>query len=224
MKHRLYCLLASTLGPLVVWLLCRFVRVQTQGAERLTQLRDAGRPVVYAFWHSRLLYLCYCPLLRGASVMVSRNRDGEYIARIMRWFGHEAVRGSSSRGGVPALAALARRVREGRPGALTVDGPRGPREVVQGGIIELASLSGAAILPMTFDCRPAWRLKSWDRFLLPRGYGQGILLIGAPIEVPSGCDKRRLEEKRVQLERALAALTLRAERYWDRPHAEVPAD
>lgn len=223
MKHRLFCLLASALGPPLIWLLCRFVRVHTEGFEALERFQKERRPYIFALWHSCLFYLSYDRRARGTAVMVSRSRDGEYIARVLTGLGHVAVRGSSSRGGLSALRALAEEVRGGRPAAITVDGPRGPARVVKAGVIQLAALSGAPILPVTFDCRPAWRLASWDRFLLPRGYGRGILLIGAPISVPSACSNDGMEEKRLELQRALDGLSARAERYWD-DHAEVSQD
>ena len=212
MMHRVYCLLASTLGPLVVRLLCGFVRVKVEGFEHVEKLRRAGAPIVYAFWHSRLLYLSYSPLFRGTAAMVSQHRDGEYIARVIQALGSVAVRGSTSRNATRALAERARLGRSGVPAGLTVDGPRGPAEQVQGGVIELASLAGATIVPLTFHCRPAWRLKSWDRFLVPRGYGRGILLFAPPIEVPSPCSRQQLEEKRLEVQRVLDALTQRVER------------
>ena len=219
MKHRLLCLLASTVGPLAIWLLCRFVRVHTEGWEHIEALRAAGRPYIVALWHSRLFYGCYYPNMRGTGTLVSRSRDGEYMVRVMRPFGHEPVLGSSSRGGASAAVELARRLRAGESMGLTVDGPRGPAEVVKPGIIQLAAATAAPIVPMSFFCRPVWRIRSWDRMLIPRGYGRGIVLAGEAIYVPADVDAEGREAKRRELQDALDALTARAEGWWDKDAA-----
>src|SRR5438552_5908817 len=126
------------------------LRIRTLHAERVRVFWESGRGVVIAFWHSRQLMM---PLCYGGSrlyVLISEHRDGELIHRIVRRFGFDTIRGSTTRGGARALRQMARLGREGGDLAVTPDGPRGPRCVAQPGVVELAKLTGLPIIPLTF--------------------------------------------------------------------------
>ncbi|MDR2034858.1 MAG: lysophospholipid acyltransferase family protein, partial [Helicobacteraceae bacterium] len=136
------------------------------------------KPVIVAFWHEHILMATFHwkKLRKGkknakVSAMVSDHRDGEYIARIVSFLGISTVRGSSARGGVKALIAALKELKLGNDVAFTPDGPRGPRHSVADGIILAAKKSGAAILPMRYEASRFWRLKSWDRFIIPKPFG-----------------------------------------------------
>jgi lysophospholipid acyltransferase (LPLAT)-like uncharacterized protein len=192
------------------------MRLGVVGEHRVAGFWAAGRPLIYAMWHSQVLM---SPLLherlrrtRGARVvhvMASRSRDGDLLARFVGHFGFAAVRGSSSRGGATALRGLIRCVRSGHDVVVAPDGPRGPRERVQPGIVALASHTGAPLVPAAFVARPVRRLQSWDRFEVPLPFGRGTLAFGPPIHVGEG-DDRQLVGK--NLEMALAEVTSEAGR------------
>jgi lysophospholipid acyltransferase (LPLAT)-like uncharacterized protein len=143
---------------------------------------------------------------RGIVVITSENFDGEWIARIIRRFGYGTARGSSSRGGAKALVQLRRDMREGRPVAFTVDGPRGPREVAQPGAVWMASATGNPLLPFHIESSSHWTAKSWDRHQVPKPGSVVAVTMGPPIEVPHGADEAAIEAGRVALEAALARL------------------
>jgi hypothetical protein len=170
-------------------------------------LWQAGSPVIYAVWHGQILLL---PLLygrRGVCVLASRSRDGELVTRYIGRFGIEAVRGSSSRGGAGALRHLARWLEAGREVVVVPDGPRGPAEVVKPGIVGLARLSGAAIVPVAVGASSEWRLGSWDGFRIPRPFARCVARFGEPIRVPRVVDRRAEEAARGEVEAALRALS-----------------
>ncbi len=219
--HQLLLFLAGRVAPLLARAFFGLVRVRVEGWEHVQACRRSGRAYILAFWHSRLLFMAHHPRFRNSVWMVNDNRLGDYTVRFIAAFGHAAVRGSETGRAVSGLRSLARKLREGWPAALTVDGPFGPVERVKGGAVQAAALTGAWILPLSFCSRPVWRLPSWERMMLPLGLGRGILLIGTPIEVPSRCPRAKLEEKSAELQRALDALTHRAEHYWDKRHVEV---
>jgi lysophospholipid acyltransferase (LPLAT)-like uncharacterized protein len=139
---------------------------------------DPDEPVIVAFWHEHILMSPFhWKKLRRAKqnprvfAMVSDHRDGEYIARIVNFLGIGTVRGSSSKGGVKALIAALRELKNGADVAFTPDGPQGPRHSVADGIIAAAQKSGAKILPMRYEASALWRLTSWDRFIIPKPFG-----------------------------------------------------
>ena len=180
------------------------IRRDERAVEPLWQARA---PVIYAVWHGQILLL---PLLygrRAVCVLASRSRDGELLTRYIGQFGIEAVRGSSSRGGAAALRHLARWLEEGREVVVVPDGPRGPAEVVKPGIVGLARLSGAAIVPVAVGASSEWRLGSWDGFRIPRPFARCVARFGEPIHVARVVDRRAEEAVREEVEAALRALS-----------------
>lgn len=209
-----------TVLPLAAYLLIRALRATL----RIRFLNDAaldrargreGRPYILTFWHGRLLLMRYAYPGRRITVLISRHRDGELIAQTLARFGAHSTRGSTTSGGSVALREIVRRLRDGSDAAFTPDGPRGPRHVVQRGVIEAARLSGSPIVPVTFACRSGWRLGSWDGFLVPRPFTKGLFVYGEPMEVPAGARaeelevlRQRLQDEMVRLERRSDALAL----------------
>jgi len=157
----------------------------------------------------------------GYGAAVSRSRDGSLVAATLRGLGFaDPPRGSSSRGGASALKGLLRALEDGTTVAVLVDGPRGPAGVAKPGIAALSRLAGIAIQPVAFAARPALRLGSWDRSLVPLPFARVVCAFGEPI--PPQPEADRAAERRAEracartLERSLAALQRAAEARLDR--------
>jgi lysophospholipid acyltransferase (LPLAT)-like uncharacterized protein len=201
----------------LVWFTGRW---RVLGLEHARPLWDSGQPFVAAFWHGRLMMMPYGWQTdrQRVSMLISRHRDGEIIARAIGHFGIEAVRGSSAKqgttdkGGADAVRQLLKIVKAGRCIALTPDGPRGPRMRVSPGIVQIARLTGLPIIMATFSARRRKVLKSWDRFVIALPFTSGVILVGKPIPVPRDLDAAGLEAKRLEVEDALNALTVEADR------------
>jgi lysophospholipid acyltransferase (LPLAT)-like uncharacterized protein len=176
------------------------------GTEHLAAIRRSGRLPIYALWHGRIMPGTLYLRDRGIVVITSENFDGEWVARIIRRFGYDTARGSTSRNGAKALVQLRRDMRDGRPVAFTVDGPRGPAEVAQHGAVWLASATGNPMLPFHVEAASAWTVKSWDRHQIPKPGSDIAVTMGPPIEVPAHADEATIEAGRLALEAALARL------------------
>jgi lysophospholipid acyltransferase (LPLAT)-like uncharacterized protein len=192
------------------------LRVTEVGVEPLQARWAAGQPLIYAVWHGRILMVPWLTArlrrtrgARAVRVLTSRSRDGELAARWVARFGLSVVRGSSSRDGTGALRALAASVRAGEDVAVVPDGPRGPRECLQDGLVVLAAMTGAPIVPVGFAARPARRLASWDRFLVPLPFARAAVVFGKAATVARDADR---ETARADLERALREVTETADR------------
>jgi lysophospholipid acyltransferase (LPLAT)-like uncharacterized protein len=135
--------------------------------------------------------------------MVSASRDGGFLTHILERFQTDPVRGSTSRRGSQALRELVSWAQQGRDLAITPDGPRGPRYVVQDGIIALAQLTGLPIIPAGTRVRWKIQLRSWDRFQIPLPFTRCDILAGPPISVPRNATPEERESLRRQLEEAL---------------------
>ena len=151
--------------------------------DRYLGLKARGVPILFALWHGRMFLSIQAHRHEGIVTMASRSKDGEIIARWLERNGYAVVRGSSSRGGSEALREMVRRVRAGATAALTVDGPTGPPRVVQPGIVHLARLTGAWILPITFSSDSPRFLASWDRYLAPLPFSKNVVLYGEPFPI-----------------------------------------
>ncbi|MDQ6625337.1 MAG: lysophospholipid acyltransferase family protein [Verrucomicrobiota bacterium] len=163
-----------------------------------------------ALWHNRLLLLPhvirrYLPQRPGAA-LISASRDGAFLADIVQRFGFDVVRGSSSRKGVAAMLQLADVMANGRDAVITPDGPRGPAYQIGPGIVFLAQKSGAAVVPINMEYSSCWRLKSWDRFILPRPFSTVRVVFGAPHVVATTQTDGEFESERLRLQNAMMQL------------------
>jgi lysophospholipid acyltransferase (LPLAT)-like uncharacterized protein len=144
--------LIPPLGHGLIRLLGQTMRWSVQGAENVEQIYGKGKQVIIAFWHGQQLMMPLAYRGKNAHILISQHRDGELICEIVKRFGFGAVRGSSTRGGGIALRQLIRLGRSGADLVVTPDGPKGPRHVVQKGVIQLAQATGLPIVPLTFAC------------------------------------------------------------------------
>ncbi len=208
----------AVLGTYLAFAL-RSTRWQIEGQAHLAPFAAQG-PVIIAFWHECLPLMpagwaelrCGNPDRRAAA-LVSRHRDGRFIAAIMARFAVDTVHGSSAKpggrdkGGAAALRALLARLAAGDAVIVTPDGPRGPPHVAAQGAIQLAALSGAPILPSAARLRYRIRLGTWDRMILPLPFGRGAIVCAAPLIVARG-DR---QAGQARLAAALAEATSRAD-------------
>jgi lysophospholipid acyltransferase (LPLAT)-like uncharacterized protein len=213
--------MAPRLGASVVRMLGVTLRFTATGAETLGPLWHARRPVIYVVWHGRMLMMPWInerlrrtAQARPVTVLASRSRDGEVVARYVERFGLTAVRGSSSRGGASALRALFGVLKAGEDVALVPDGPRGPARQLSSGVIGLAAMTGAPIVPVGFSARPARVLPTWDRFLVPLPFSRAAAVFGPPLVIGKSPDR---EPARRAIETALEAATEAADRLVARP-------
>jgi lysophospholipid acyltransferase (LPLAT)-like uncharacterized protein len=172
--------------------------------------RITGR-YIYAFWHENILVPCQTFPQRDILVLISQHADGEMIAQVCKHMGWGAIRGSSTRGGIKALREMIR-ASQSNHFAVMPDGPRGPRRHVELGLIYLAARTGLPIVLLGIGHDRPWRLRTWDRFVVPRPFTQAICIALDPIHIPQDATKAQLEESRSQVEKALNDVTDYAER------------
>jgi hypothetical protein len=187
----------------------RLVRVRLHAQDALL---ERGERCIFAFWHARLLPLVFTHRRRSIAVLISRHRDGELIARIIRRLGFLTGRGSSTRGGEEGIREMLRHAEDGRLLALTPDGPRGPAEQVKPGLVYLASRTGFPVIPVASAASRDWALDSWDRFRVPHPFARVVVAYGAPIAVPPRLSDEAIEVWRVRIEAGIRELTAEVDR------------
>lgn len=197
--------IAAAVYPLVD-VLGRSLTWTVEGMEAFDRVAASGRQPIMVFWHGWILSATWYFRRRGIVVITSENFDGEWIARVITRFGYGTARGSSSRGALKAMLQLKRELEQGKPVGFTLDGPRGPARQAQPGAVWLAKATGNPIVPFHVDAARSWRLGSWDRTQIPKPFSRMAIAVGEPIDVPGDLDEAGLESKRLDVERALAAL------------------
>jgi lysophospholipid acyltransferase (LPLAT)-like uncharacterized protein len=172
-------------------------------------------PVIFCLWHNRLA-LCTCVWRNyirrhmpkhGLAALISASKDGALLAAILEQFGIQPVRGSSSRRGAQALIELTSSLERGSHLAITPDGPRGPCYQVQPGVIALAQVTGAPVIPASSRTHWKFCLRSWDKFQIPLPFSRCDVTFGEPIFIPRDATDAQREEALKKLEAALRAIT-----------------
>lgn len=201
---------AGLAGAALLRLLFRTLRVRVRD-EGAFLTSPPPHPVIYAFWHNRILaitatFLRVYPARRsGVLVLTSASRDGMWLGQLAARLGMGSVRGSSSRRGAAAMRELLARVAAGHDIAITPDGPRGPRYQLGSGLVYLAQKAGIPILPCHAKFHGALRLKTWDRFAIPVPFSRVEVTLGTPIHVPATAGGDAFEAACRKIESALQA-------------------
>ncbi len=179
------------------------------------EILTSPHPVILVTWHNRLAlsmlmsrgYARHRQQPQRLAALVSASKDGALLARILELFGVQPVRGSTSRRGPQALLELTTWSEQGYDLAVTPDGPRGPRYIMQPGALALAQVTGCCIIPASNYV--AWKvcLKSWDRFQIPLPFSRAVFRFGQPLYVPREATDGQREALRQELEKRLLSLT-----------------
>jgi hypothetical protein len=206
--------------PRIVWALLsivgrtwRFEVIAENGVIPVREGQKAG-PEIYCFWHQCVLPCAFYFRGSGAVILISRSFDGELITRILRMFGFDAVRGSSSRGAREGLLGLAHVIESGRTAIFTADGPRGPIYQTKMGPIKLAQMTGAPIGSFHLEPQKAWTMRSWDRFLVPRPFARICVSWAQWTRVPADLPAEQFELLRAELSASIERARLRAYAYF----------
>jgi len=222
-RDRRMIAVAGWIGTNIVRLLSSSLRFDhlSVGNAPVDPLQPPERePFIYALWHENFLI----PIARfgnpGVSALVSGHADGKLLGAFIGTTGMRVVHGSTSRGGVSAVRELL------RPGtghlAVTPDGPRGPRRVVQPGVAYLASRTGLRIVPVGVGYRRPWRMKSWDSFAVPRPFSRVRCLFGRPMTIPPQLRSDALSPHTRHIQNELDQLTTSAQDWADTGRLVLP--
>lgn len=203
--------LGVVVGAFVIRALASTWRVRITNDDTYRTMHANRRPFIFAFWHGQLLPLLWLHRGQGVAIVVSSHRDGELVARVAERLGLRTIRGSSSRGAARALLGVVRELEGGGEVAMTPDGPRGPARRFASGALVAAQRSGAPIIAIGVSARRAWRLRSWDRFLIPKPFTRVSVVYSMPTPV-TAASAREAEEEAPRFEALLNDTASAAER------------
>jgi lysophospholipid acyltransferase (LPLAT)-like uncharacterized protein len=170
---------------------------------------DLGHGNIYVLWHSSLLTLAYLFRTSHPTVLVSNSKDGIRAAAVAAQWNFEIAFGSSSHDGFSAFRKCLKAINDSKNAVITPDGPRGPKETVKAGAAYLAKLTNAPVIPLSAIPDNYWRLKSWDRLIIPKPFSKITIHAGKTVFPDTyGKDESEIERLRLKIEENLHAITL----------------
>lgn len=210
LRHPLLIRIAAALaaGFIRAWM-ATVRKVERFHAPETNPYTPGGPKCIYAFWHEGMLLPASLYARTGAAVLISKHADGELVAQAVRRLGLNLVRGSSTRGGARAMLEMIREAK-GNHIVVTPDGPRGPRREAQSGVAFLAAVTGLPVVPVGVGFRSAWRMKSWDRFAIPKPFSRACIVTGPAIRAGRATDGGSIEALRSRIQEAMLDATARA--------------
>lgn len=190
----------------ILFLWFKTCRVTVINGEREREWRKQ-HPMFYALWHRHVVWTIYFWRWRGGFFLASSSKDGEWAVGVIRAFRNWAVRGSSTRGGRNATAGMVAELQAGRSGGLLPDAPKGPARKAKIGALVVAQRAQVPIVPVAMACEHGWRLRNWDRTIVPRPFTRMVVKFGEPFHVDPSLGGEALEARRAELERVLNQIT-----------------
>jgi lysophospholipid acyltransferase (LPLAT)-like uncharacterized protein len=208
--------------PVIAWaaywmvrLLGPTMRVEIIGVQNAVQIRNSGEQGIGAFWHRSIFPAIWIWRNRGIVVMNTVNFDGQWTRRVIERLGFGTAQGSSSRGAIEGLTAMAQQLEEGKHVAFTIDGPRGPRYVAKPGPVILARRTGKPISVFHIGLQWAHTFKkSWDLFQVPYPFSRAVMFVAPPIRVPMDADSDAIHAKQQEMQAALERVRDAAESWF----------
>ena len=210
---RLLVYVITSIGALIVFLWWKTLRVTVINGEMERELRARGT-MFYAPWHRGVLWALYFWRWRGGWLLASASKDGEWATGLIRRFGNIPIRGSSSRGGRVAIVKMVEQLKAGVSGGLIPDAPKGPARVSKPGVLVVSQRSGVDIVPVAIAAERCWRLKSWDRTVLPKPFSRFVVKFAEPFKVDASLEGEAFEKRLREFDKVMNDLADEVDAYF----------
>ncbi|MCC5841873.1 MAG: DUF374 domain-containing protein [Opitutales bacterium] len=139
--------------------------------DEASRFQSTAAPRVLVTWHNRSLL---APEIArrffppdSVACLISPSRRAAWQVAFYEYMRMIVIRGSSSRRGIAAMRESVAALRSGRDMAISPDGPIGPLYEIKRGAVTLARMSASPVVFIVPNARCAWRLRTWDRHLIP---------------------------------------------------------
>ena len=196
----------------LIYFWCWTIRISRKNQEVEDYVRNLPGKYILTLWHGRIFYLFYYLRRRpDFYLLISPSEDGDLLARLARLMGYSVIRGSTYKKAVSSARALIKVLQREKRIIIIADGSRGPRIKAQPGSIQIAGITDAPLIPMTFGAKRKFELNSWDRFVIPLPFTCCTVSFGQPIPIPLRPDIESVQKKQNELEKALNRLTEESE-------------
>lgn len=215
--QELICLIVMTYMRLVYYS-CKKVFINQDVLDKAV---EEEIPFIISFWHNRLMMTCLS-VKRSKNfnkkhkmmVLASKHGDGKFVGTIMGKMGMQPVWGSSNDGrkssrgiGIGSFKKIIKNLKKGGSLSLTPDGPRGPNQKINGEIVNIARISGAKILPISYSTSRFKKLRTWDKFYIPLPFSKLCFHFDeALIDVSADVSKLEIEQIKQKVEERMTLI------------------
>ena len=206
-------LIGQYIISIAVSVLCKTLRVTVTNSETLEQLAKENKNFIFAFWHGTMLLPWYLNRNKNVAALTSKSKDGDLLARLLKSWNYQVIRGSSSSGGEIALGIMVDYARNKNSVAITPDGPRGPAKKLKAGAVVTAKKSGLPLVLIGVGYNKKRVLRNWDSFQIPAFFSKANAIYSEPIIIDKNLDYEATSEMINMCEAKLDELQVKAERF-----------
>lgn len=186
--------------------------------EKFTSIQNYNypeyEPCIFAMWHANQFLVHGINNREKLSILISNSIDGQIVADVSEKWGFQVIRGSSGKkGAIESTMQMITKLKQGENVAIMVDGPHGPLHKVKNGVIKIAQMSGAPIIPVTWYSpqKTFINLPSWDKMKTPLGKCNILNIYGEPIFVKPDIDEQEIQSIRENIKNQLINIDNKAD-------------
>lgn len=202
-KNKLLHSAGKFLLGFLVDVLCKSLKIEYKNYTQVEKLINSDKRFIGAFWHGTMLVPWYTFRNMGAFALVSKSKDGELLARVLKNWNYDVIRGSSRDGGKDAFDLIVSKARSNQTIAITPDGPTGPPYRMKAGAVVAGKRSGLPIILVGAGYTNSIKLKSWDKFEVPKPFSKVTLVFSDPVFISADLDRDEVSEQIEKCEKLL---------------------
>ena len=181
----------SLVGALYVYIVYISSQKTFINKDNFDKLILENKSFIYALWHDQLLLSPFTWQTKNRiDILISKHKDGDIIADLIKYHGFNSIRGSTNnpskekeKNTISSIRKIIKTLKANVSIGITPDGPRGPRHKVSEGTINIARISNKKILPMALAYKEQWVLNTWDKFIIPKPFNKICIVWGDPIDI-----------------------------------------
>lgn len=213
LKQSIYRILGNLILKYSLDLLCKSLKIEIVNKEVIENLEKQNKNYVLAFWHGTMLLPWFLHRNKNFSALTSMSKDGDLLAKLLRFWNYEVIRGSSSKGGDVALGIMIFYAKNKYSIAITPDGPTGPPLKFKAGAVITAKKSKIPLVLAGVGFSKKKKLKSWDNFQIPLPFSNARIIYSDPIIIDAELDYNQTDEIIKSCEKIMNELQLEAEKF-----------
>jgi len=194
-------------------ILYRSLKIEIRNKENIEKLKKENKNFIIAFWHGTMLLPWYIHRNGKVAALISKSKDGDLLAKLLRKWNYRVIRGSSSSGGDVALRIMIDFAKNNYSIAVTPDGPRGPEKKMKAGAVITAKKSGLPLVLVGAGYNKKRALKNWDKFQIPAFFSKANIVYSEPVYIDAALDYNSTSEMINFCEQKLNELQAEAERF-----------
>jgi hypothetical protein len=210
-KQKLLRFLGDHFLYYAITVLCKSLKIEKQNQEVIENLNSKNQNYVLAFWHGTMLLPWYLHGAPNFTALTSKSKDGDLLAKILKRWKYNVVRGSSSTGGDVALGIMVDYAKNRYSIAITPDGPRGPRQKFKAGAVITAKKTKIPVVLAGVGFKRRKILSNWDIFEIPYFFTVAKVVYSEPIYVDNNLTYEETSAIISECEEKLNKLQLQAQ-------------